>query len=125
MADLSNSSSISSMMALEGLHEEPRKGVHETLFPHCYRVAEQGIIMMKISAIDELRMYIYQSSKSIANFISGLLNFVDDRINFVDPIPLFKNRLLKSRLIILAKICQLMMLLVKIQFGRFKQKLLT
>ena len=36
---------------------------------------------------------------------------------------LFKSQLLKSWLIILAKICLFVMLLVKIQFGRLKPKL--
>ena len=36
---------------------------------------------------------------------------------------LFKNRLLKSQLIILAMICQLVMLLVKIQFGHIKSNM--
>ena len=46
MADLSNSSN---MMALEGLPEELLKN---TLCPHCYRVTEQGVIMVKISVED-------------------------------------------------------------------------
>ena len=38
--------------------------------------------MMKIFAIDELRMYdLPKHSKSIASFISDLLNFVDDLID--------------------------------------------
>ena len=79
---MANSSSSSGMMALEGLHEERLKGVNKTLHPHCYRVTEQGIIMMKISVINELRMYnLPNHSKSTASFISGLLNFVDDLID--------------------------------------------
>ena len=87
MADLSNSSD---MMALEGLLEDLRKIIDINLHSHCYRVMEQGVIMMKISVIDELRMYdLPKHSKSTASFISGLLNFVDDLIDkkkTVDPI---------------------------------------
>ena len=89
MADLSDSSD---MMALEGLPEELLK---KTLRPHCYRVMEQGVIMVKISVINELRMYdLPKHSKSTASVISGLLNFVDDLINkkkSVDPIPVIKK----------------------------------
>ena len=46
--------------------------------------------MMKISVINELRMYdLPRHSKSTATFINGLLNFVDNQINrnkSVDPI---------------------------------------
>ena len=68
MADLSNSSDI---MALDGLPEELLK---KTLRPHCYRVTEQGVIMVKISVINELRMYdLPKHSKSTASAISGFL----------------------------------------------------
>jgi len=84
MADLLNSGD---MMALEGLPEEL---LMKTLRPHCYRVTEQGVIMVKISIINELRMYdLPKHSKSIASAISGLLNFMDDQINrnkSLDPI---------------------------------------
>jgi len=87
MADLSNSSD---MMALEGFPEDLRKVIHINLHSHCYRVKEQGVIMMKISVIDELRMYdLPRHSKSTTAFISGLLTFVDELINkkrSVDPI---------------------------------------
>ena len=87
MADLSNSSNI---MALEELLEDLHKGIDINLHSHCYRVKEQGIIMMKISVIDELRMYdLPRHSKSTTAFISGLLTFVDELINkkrSVDPI---------------------------------------
>ena len=89
MADLLNSSD---MMTLEGLPEELLK---KTLRPHCYRVTEQGVIMVKISVINELRMYdLPNHSKSIASAISGLLNFVDELINkkkSVDPIPVIQK----------------------------------
>ena len=79
MADPSNSGD---MMALECLHEELLKYIHKYMLPRCYRVTEQGIIMMKIFAIDELMMYdLSKHSKSTASFISGLLNFVDDVID--------------------------------------------
>ena len=88
MADLSNSSD---MMALEGLLEELLKYIRDYILPHCYRVTEQGVIMMKIFAIDELRMYdLPKHSKSTASFISDLFNFVDDLIDknkSVDSIP--------------------------------------
>ena len=51
--------------------------------------------MMKISVIDELRMYdLPRHSKSTATFISGLLTFVDELINkkkSVDPIPFIQK----------------------------------
>ena len=79
-------------MALEELPEELLK---KTLRPHCYRVTEQGVIMVKISVINELRMYdLPKHSKSIASAISGLLNFVDELINkkkSVDPIPVIQK----------------------------------
>ena len=53
MADLSNSSDI---MALEGLPEDLRKIIDINLHSHCYRVTEQGVIMMKMFAINEYRM---------------------------------------------------------------------
>ena len=64
MADLSNSSD---MMTLEGFFEDLHKVIHINLHSHCYWVTEQGVIMMKISVIDELRMYdLPRHSKSIA-----------------------------------------------------------
>jgi hypothetical protein len=54
MADLSN---FSDMMALEELPEELVKYIRIYMLPHCYRVAEKGVIMMKIFVIDELRMF--------------------------------------------------------------------
>ena len=64
MADLLNSSD---MMALEGFPEDLRKIIHINLHSHCSRVTEQGVIMMNISVIDELRMYdLPRHSKSIA-----------------------------------------------------------
>ena len=90
MAIIADSSNSSNMMALEGLPEELLKDIKERLFSHCYRVMEQGVIMMKISVIDELRMYdLPRHSKSTATVISGLLTFVDELINkkkSVDPI---------------------------------------
>ena len=85
---MADSSSSSGMMALEGLREERLKGVNKTLHPHCYRVTEQGIITMKISVINELRMYdLPKHNKSIASVISGFLNFMDGLINNrIDPI---------------------------------------
>ena len=92
MADLSNSSD---MMALEGLPEDLRKIIDINLHSHCYRVTEQGVIMIKIYVINELWMYdLPKHSKSTASFISGLLNFVDDLIDkkkSVDPIPVIQK----------------------------------
>ena len=92
IADLSNSSN---MMTLERLHVDLRKGIDTILHSHCYRVAEQGVIMVKVFVINELRMYdLPKHSKSIASAISGLLNFVDDQINrnkSVDPIPVIQK----------------------------------
>ena len=79
------------MMALEGFPEDLRKVININLHSHCYRVTEQGVIMMKIFVIDELRMYdLPRHSKSTTTFISGLLTFVDELINkkkSVDPTP--------------------------------------
>lgn len=87
MADLSNSSD---MMALEGLSEELVKHIRIYMLPHCYRVTEKDVIMMKIFAIDELRMFdLPKHCKSTVSFITSLLNFVDELINkkkSVDPI---------------------------------------
>jgi len=51
--------------------------------------------MMKISVIDELRMYdLPKHSKSTASLISGLFNFVDDltdKKKSVDPIPVIQK----------------------------------
>ena len=92
MADLSNSSDI---MALEGLPEDLRKIIDINLHSHCYRVTEQGVIMIKIYVINELRMYdLPKHSKSTTSFINGLLNFVDDLIDkkkSVDPIPVIQK----------------------------------
>ena len=56
--------------------------------------------MMKISVIDELRMYdLPRHSKSTAAFISGLLTFVDELINkkrSVDPIPVIQKLAIKK-----------------------------
>ena len=94
MADLSDSSD---MMALEGLPEELLK---KTLRPHCYRVMEQGVIMVKIYVINELRMYdLPKHSKSTAGAISDFLNFVDDQINrnkSVDPIPVIQKSVIEK-----------------------------
>ena len=85
------------MMALEGLPEELLK---KTLRPHCYRVTEQGVIMVKISVINELRMYdLPKHSKSTASAISGFLNFVDDQINrnkSADPIPVIQKSVIQK-----------------------------
>ena len=87
MADLSNSSD---MKTLEGLPEDLRKGIFIILHSHCYRVAEQGVIMMKTFVINELRMFdLPKHCKSTAKFITDLLSFVDELINkkkSVDPI---------------------------------------
>jgi hypothetical protein len=47
-------------MALEGLPEDLHKGIHEEILPHCYQVAERGVIIMNIVVMDELRMCDYQ-----------------------------------------------------------------
>ena len=87
MADLLNSSN---MIALEGLPEDLRKSIDINMHTHCYRVTEQGVIMMKIFAINEYRMFdLTKHSKSTARFITDLLSFVDELINkkkSVDPI---------------------------------------
>jgi len=70
------------MMALEGLFEELVKHIRIYMLPHCYRVTEKDVIMMKIFAIDELRMFdLPKHCKSTVSFITSLLNFVDELIN--------------------------------------------
>ena len=90
MADVSNSSN---MIALEELPEDLRKGFDINMHTHCYRVTEQGVIMMKIFAINEYRMFdLPKHCKSTAKLITDLLSFVDELINkkkSVDPIPIF------------------------------------
>ena len=84
-------------MALEGLLEELLK---KTLRPHYYRVTEQGVIMMKISVVNELRMYdLPKHSKSTTSAISGFLNFVNDQINrnkSVDPTPVIQKSVIQK-----------------------------
>ena len=83
------------MMELEGFSKDLHKVIHINLHSLCYRVTEQGVIMMKISVIDELRMYdLPRHSKSTATVISGLLTFVDELINkkkSVDPKPVIQK----------------------------------
>ena len=78
------------MMALEGLPEDLRKGININMHTHCYRVTKQGVIMMKISAINEYRMFdLLKHCKSTVSFITSFLSFVDELINkkkSVDPI---------------------------------------
>ena len=97
MANLSNSSD---MIALEGLPEDLRKSIDINLHSHYYQVIEQGVIMIKISVINELRMYnLPNHSKSTASFISGLLNFVDDLIDrkhSVDSILIIQKSIIKK-----------------------------
>ena len=92
MADLSK---FSDMMALEELLEELVKYIRIYMLPHCYRVAEKGVIMMKIFAIDELRMFdLPKHCKSTVSFITSLLSFVDELINkkkSVDPISVIQK----------------------------------
>ena len=95
LAIMTDSSSSNGMMALEALLEKLHKGIDIHIQSHCYRVMEQGVIMMKISVIDELRMYdLSRHSKSTATFISGLFTFVDELINkkkSADPIPVIQK----------------------------------
>ena len=81
------------MMALEGLPEDLRKGININMHSHYYRVTEQGVITMRMSTINEYRMFdLPKHCKSTARFITDLLSFVDELINkkkSVDPIPIF------------------------------------
>jgi len=90
LAIMANLSNFSDMIALEGLPEDLRKGIDINMHTHCYRVTEQGVIMMKMFAINEYRMFdLPKHCKSTARFITDLLSFVDDLINkkkSVDPI---------------------------------------
>ena len=82
LAIMTDSSSSNGMMALEALLEKLHKGIDIHIQSHCYRVTEQGVIVMKISVINELRMYdLPRHSKSTTTFIGGLLTFVDELIN--------------------------------------------
>ena len=68
MADVSNSSD---MIALEGLPEDLRKGIDINMHSHCYRVTEQGVIMMKMFAINEYRMFdLSKHNKSTGRIIT-------------------------------------------------------
>jgi hypothetical protein len=91
MADVSNSSD---MIALEGLPKDIRKGkgIDINMHTHCYRVTEQGAIMMKMFAINEYRMFdLPKHCKSTTKFITDLFSFVNELINkkkSVDLIPI-------------------------------------
>jgi hypothetical protein len=97
MADLSNSSD---MIALEGVPKDLRKGIDINMHIHYYRVTEQGIIMMKMFAINEYRMFdLPKHCKSTAKFITDLLSFVDELINkkkSVDPIPILEKSVVEK-----------------------------
>ena len=92
MADLSN---FSDMMALEELPEELVKYIRIYMLPHYYRVAEKCVIMMKIFAIDELRMFdLSKHCKFTVSFITSLISFVDELNNknkSVDPISVIQK----------------------------------
>jgi hypothetical protein len=110
MADLSSSSNL---MALEGLPEDLRKGIHEEILPHCYQVTEQSVIMMNEAVIDELRMYdLPRHLKSFANLISDLLAFVDDLLlnkkHSVDLIPYNRESVYEESAIIMFNPCKVL-----------------
>jgi hypothetical protein len=109
MADLSSSSNL---MALEGLPEDLRKGIHEEILPHCYQVTEQSVILMNIAVIDELRMYdLPRHRKSFANLINGLLAFVDDLLNkknSVDLIPFNRESVSEESAIVMSNPCKVL-----------------
>ena len=83
------------MMTLEGLPEDLCKDIDIHLHTHCYRVTEQGVIMMKLFTINEYRIFdLPKHCKSTAKFITDLLSFVDELINkkkSVDPIPVVQK----------------------------------
>ena len=85
----------SNMIALEGLPEDLHKGIDINMYTLCYRVTEQGVIMMKMFAINEYRMFdLPKHCKSTAKFKTDLLSFVDELINkkkSVDPIPVVQK----------------------------------
>jgi hypothetical protein len=109
MADLSSSSNL---MALEGLPEDLRKGIHEEILPHCYQVTEQGVIMMNEAVIDELRMYdLPRHRKSFADLINNLLAFVDDLLNIknsVDLIPFNIKSVSEEPAIVMSNPCKIL-----------------
>ena len=88
------------MMALEGLPEDLCKGIAINMHTHCYRITEQGIIMMKMFAINEYMMFdLPKHCKSTARFITDLLSFVDELINKkkrVDPNHVPENSAVKK-----------------------------
>ena len=125
MADLSNPNNPTSY---EELLEEYRREYDravEGLLLSCFRITEQGVVKIKElqppSTIDVLMEM--QSSGTLSNVLSDFVKYLIGKEDSSVAILLFKNRLLKSRLIILAMICQLVMLLVKIQFGCLKPNL--
>ena len=64
-----------------------------------------------------------QSSGNLSDFVSGIIKDFNDKENSSIQAPVVQKSVIESRLIILAKICLFVMLLVKIQFGRLKPKL--
>ena len=86
---------------------------------------EQGVKVIKErqipSPIDILMKM--QSSGNLPDFVSGIVKDFIDKENSSIQAPVVQKSVIESRLIILAKICLFVMLLVKIQFGRLKPKL--
>jgi hypothetical protein len=107
MADLSSSSNL---MALEGLPEDLRKDIIKNILCHCYQITEQGVIMMEIDSINELRMYnLPKHTKSISNLISGFLTCVDDllnRKNSADLVPINQESVSEKPPIDMANLCK-------------------
>jgi hypothetical protein len=107
MVDLS---SFGNFMALEGLPEDLRKGIHEEILPHYYQVTEQGVIKMNEAVIDELRMYdLPRHCKSFADLINNLLAFVDDLLNIknsVDLIPFNRELVSEEPTIVMSNPCK-------------------
>ena len=58
------------------------QGIDINMHTHCYRVTEQGVIMMKMFAINEHRKFdLPKHCKFTVSFITSLLSFVDELIN--------------------------------------------
>ena len=126
MADPSNPSNISSHEELFQEYRRECNQADERLLLSCYHKTEQGVIKIKEwkppSMIDLLKEV--QSSDTLSDALSDFVQYLIDQEISSIPVPIIQKSL-KCRLIIFAKICQLVMLLVKIQFGRPKPKLLT
>jgi len=123
MADLSNPSK---MVARDKLLEEYKKeydrAVKRLFLSRCHTI-EQGVKKIKecqIPSTIEILMEM-RSSGTLSNVLSSVVQDLIDQTDSSIQALVFKSRLLKSRLLTLAKLC--LMLLIKMKFGRLKPNL--